>query len=238
MEFVKVCEAMTETVAVGEFEGPLGLLLELVERGKIEVSSISVSHITAKYLERLKALTNRTPEELGEFLSLGARLVYIKSLALLPQASPEEQGEELRLLNLELTEYRRMHAAARWLGRATSGRTWLHPITESLAPHDIPFPNVEVSQLAEAFTRALKRTEPAQRPGIIRRHVSLESVTKRLRHNLEKGRFMLQELLDACSDRLEIIVTFLALLELLRDGTAIVVQAGQFEPIIVEAQHG
>jgi segregation and condensation protein A len=229
---------MTETIAVGQFEGPLGLLLELIERGKIEVSSISVSKVTAKYLERLKTLDARSPEELSEFLGLGARLVYIKSLALLPQESVEEQGEELRKLNLELTEYRRMQLAARWLAQNTHSRTWAHPLTEPLAPRDTPFPSVDMNQISEAFTRALKRTRPAPTFSIIKRHVSLESVTSRLRHNLQNGRFALQELIDGCRDRLEIIVTFLALLELLRDGTARVIQSGQFEPIIIEERHG
>lgn len=225
---------MTHTVAVGEFEGPLGLLLELVERGKIEVSSISVSELTAKYLERLEQLQARSPEELSEFLGLGARLVYIKSLALLPQDSATQQVEELRLLNLELHEYKRMQTAARELSKRTNSRTWLHPLTEKLAPHDLPFPEIELTQLSEALTRALKRTEPARRPGIIKRHLSLEAIVARLRISLGRGRFDLQEAIDACRDRLEIIVTFLALLELLRDGSARVVQGGQFEPIYVE----
>jgi segregation and condensation protein A len=228
---------MTHTVAVGEFEGPLGILLDLVERGRLEVTAISVADITAGYLERIKALDNHSPEELSEFLQLGARLLYIKSLALLPQESAAEQDEEIRQLNLELEEYHRMQVAARELARRGPAHTWQRGTTERLAPNELPLPTIELPQLAEAFTRALRRMEPAPKTGVIRPHLSLETVVQRLRHRLESGSYNLQQLLDDCRDRLEVIVTFLALLELVRDGQARVVQAGQFDPITVEAAH-
>jgi segregation and condensation protein A len=228
---------MTHTVAVGEFEGPLGLLLELVERRKIEVSSISVGELTATYLKQVDALQSRTPEELSEFLVLGARLVYIKSLALLPQDSRLEQGEELRQLNLELDEYKRMQEAARKLSTLSARRTWSHPMTERLATHDLPFPDVNMKQLMEAFTRALARTRPAKPATILKPNISLAVVVDRLRKLLDNGPIQLQPIIDACGDRLEIIVTFLALLEILKNGSARVTQNGQFSSIMVEALH-
>lgn len=225
---------MTHNVAVGEFEGPLGILLDLVERGRLEVTAISVAEITENYLAKVKELEPASPETLSEFLQLGARLLYIKSLALLPQPAADEQTEELRLLNLELEEYSRMQAAARELGRRQSVRTWTRTVMVTLPPSELPLPDLELKQLAEAFTRALKNLEPARPVGIIQRHVSLESVGRRIRHRLERGHFELQELLDDCHNRLEVIVTFLALLELIRAGTARVTQANQFEAINVE----
>lgn len=227
---------MSHTVVVKEFEGPLGLLLELVEGGKLEVTAISVAHVTAQYLARLKQLTV-TPAELGEFLQLGARLLYIKSLALLPQAPHDtEQTDELRQLNRELSDYRRFQAAARELANRAHSGTWERRVTERLAPADLPLPNLELSTLAGAFTAALKRLEPARETKIIPEHISQASIMHRLRARLTSG-FGLQEVLDACRHRLEIIVTFLALLELIRNGDARVTQANQFAPIIVEAAH-
>lgn len=225
---------MTHNVAVGEFEGPLGILLDLVERGRLEVTAISVAEITENYLARIKELGSDSPEALSEFLQLGARLLYIKSLALLPQPASDEQTEELRQLNLELEEYSRIQAAARELGRRGSLRTWHRTATITLPPQELPLPELELTQLAEAFTRTLKRLEPERPIGVIRRHLSLESVSNQIRSRLAQGGFTLQELLDDCRDRLEVIVTFLALLELIRGGTARVTQANQFEPINVE----
>lgn len=227
---------MTHTVAVGEFEGPLGILLELVERNKLEVTSISVAHITKEYLERIKDIRERSPENVSEFLQLGARLMYIKSLALLPQESAAEQVEEIRQLNLELDEYRRFQEAARLLASRAKRQTWERRAVTKLEPHERPLPDVSLVELSEAFTRALKHLEPSRPAGIIRQHVSLESVAKRLRQRLDKG-FQLQTIIDDCRDRMEIVVTFLALLELVRHQEARVTQADQFAPIMVEGVH-
>jgi segregation and condensation protein A len=224
----------THTVAVGEFEGPLGLLLELVERNRLEVTAISVAQITESYLERIRALGDQPPEELSEFLQLGARLLYIKSLALLPAESQTEQGEELTRLSLELEEYRRMQTAARELSRRSSvAESWHRGSTERLEPHELPPPTIDLEQLAAAFSRALRRSEPVRATGIIREHVSLEEMTTRLNERLKNSSFDLKELLDSCRDRAEIIVAFLALLEQIRVGAVRVTQDGQFTPIIV-----
>ena len=226
---------MTHTVAVGEFDGPLGILLDLVERGRMEVTAISVAEVTENYLERVKKLGPVSPETLSEFLQLGARLLYIKSLALLPHESAPEQAEELRQLNLELEEYSRMQTAAAQLGALSRRPAFGRTATVTLPIHELPLPELELPALAEAFTRALKRLEPARPTGVIPRHLSLETVLRRLRQRLSGGNFELQALLDSCANRLEVIVTFLALLELIRGGEARVTQAGQFASITVEA---
>lgn len=228
---------MTHTVAVGQFEGPLGLLLELIERGQIEVSRVSVSAITSRYLARLAEMESQTPEELSEFLELGARLLYIKSLSLLPNSAPSEQGGELEKLNLELAEYRQMQTAAHALAARLPARTWPRSTIERLAPNELPYPDVALPELRDAFARALSRVEPARPSAIIKHHLSQEAVSAKLRRRLGTGGFDLQELIDACHDRLEIIVTFLSLLELLRQGAARVAQVSQFARITVEPTH-
>jgi segregation and condensation protein A len=225
---------MTHTIAVGEFEGPLGILLELVERGKFEVTAISVADITAEYLDRIRTVGDRTPEELSEFLQLGARLLYIKSLALLPKGPAPEQAEELQLLNLELEEYQRMQLAARELSRLAATHTWTRPVTPRLALGDLPMPSIELSQLTEAFQKAMQQMEPQLPTQVIKRRVSLDVLMQRLKSKLATGSFDLAELLASATDRLEIVVFFMALLELIRTGTARVVQTDQFAPITVE----
>jgi len=227
---------MAHTVSVGEFEGPLGILLELVERNKLEVTAISVAKITAKYLERVKALKDQSAEQISEFLQLGARLVYIKSLALLPHESTNEQDQELRQLNLELEEYRRYQSAARQLGRLAATPSWERQVAQQLQPHELPLPNIALSQLTEAFNRTIRSHEPAPPTEIIHRHLNQEKIMLNLRKALATG-FDLQTILDTCHDRLEVIVTFLALLELVREGAASVMQTGQFDVIRVQPVH-
>lgn len=226
---------MTHTVAVGEFEGPLGILLDLVERKKLEVTSISVAEITASYLERISHLEQRSPEDLSEFLALGARLLYVKSLALLPTATDQqEQVEELRRLELELDEYRRIKTAARSLGMRAHQHTWPRTVTERLSPGDLPLPDLQLEQLATAFKKALGRLPAAPQATMARQSVDPAAVMANLRRRLETG-FELDELLARCTNRLEVIVTFVCLLELIREGSARALQDRPFHGISVEA---
>lgn len=225
---------MTHTVAVQEFEGPLGLLIELVERNQLAVTEISVAAITAQYLERIRQLGDQDPDQLSEFLQLGARLLYIKSLALLPRESAIEQAEELAKLNLELDEYRRYQAAARALAQRGSEGSWARPVVSRLAPADLPLPTVTIAELAEAFGRALRRMEPARPEQTLSRHLTQADMAAALRRRLKAGSFTLESLLADLHNRLEVIVTFLAVLELMRDGELQLAQTGQFSPITVE----
>lgn len=225
---------MSHTVAVGEFEGPLGVLLELIERNQLEVSQVSVGSITSDYLKKVRGLVGVSAEDLSEFLQLGARLLYIKSLSLLPQADTDEQTRELEQLSLELAEYRQFQAAAKLLAQRSSSRTWQRPPAPRLMPQDLPLPTLGLEQLAQAFTRALKFAPVAAPSTIIKPHLSIETVTEKLRQLLPTG-FELHTVVERCRDRLEIVVTFLAILELVRSGVARVSQSGQFDPILVEA---
>ena len=227
---------MSHTVAVGEFEGPLGVLLELIEHRQLEVSQVSVGTITSEYLEKVRGLTGVSAEDLAEFLQLGARLLYIKSLSLLPQDDSTEQTRELEQLSLELAEYRRFQAAAKLLVSRSSTRTWQRPAAPPLKASELPMPALGLDQLAEAFTRALKFAPAAAPSATLKQHLSIETITDNLRRLLPAG-FELHTVVERCRDRLEIIVTFLAILELVRAGTARVTQAGQFDPILVEAAH-
>jgi segregation and condensation protein A len=226
---------MSHTVAVGEFEGPLGILLDLVERKKLEVTSISVAEITTGYLERIRDMKEHSPEDLSEFLALGARLLYVKSLALLPPGAEgtDEQAEELRRLGLELEEYRRIKTAARALGARADVHTWTRLITEQLPPGELPVPDVKLPALAEAFTRALGRLPEPPPTAVLRQSVDPAAVMAGLRRRVRSG-FALEAVLQACRSRLEVIVTFICLLELMREGNAKAVQPSQFEDIMVE----
>lgn len=229
---------MTHTVVVNQFEGPLGLLLELVEQGQFEVTSISVARITHDYVEQIKQLTNLSPDEVGEFAGLGARLVYIKSLALLPQAAASEQAEELHQLNLELQDYIAIKQAAATLAQQPHS-VWARPTQPSNhIPKPTQFPAVTLAQLAEACTQALTRIQPVLPTApALTPHISLQAVAGRLKQAIAAGPLPLDDLLRHCTTRLEVIVTFMAALELIHDHTIRVQQSSQFAPITLESVH-
>jgi segregation and condensation protein A len=225
---------MGHTVTTSEFEGPLALLLDLVERRQLEVTEISLATITADYLQQIGQLAEPEADSLSEFLGLGARLVYIKSLALLPRESAAEQADELRQLNLELAEYRRYQQAARELSRLAHGASWPRPVVARLDARERALPDLSLTQLAAAFTNALRQAEPARPQSVLRQPVSQAVVTRRLQQRLARGPLELQEVLDGAADRVEIVVIFLAVLELMKQGVVRVVQTGQFAPVMME----
>jgi segregation and condensation protein A len=227
---------MTPNVIVGSFEGPLSLLLELVERNQLEIASISVADITTQYLERVRSLTSLEPTELSEFLRLGARLVYIKSANILPQGTSRTPDEELRRINLELDEYRAIRVAARALAERSNQRSWERPVGERLPLEEWPWPRLELAQLTTALNQlhesdqnTLKATPE---PDLMRGRLRLSDVIHTLRGRLADG-FELPTRNNI--DRIELIITFLALLELIREGAARASQPQTFSPIQVEA---
>ena len=223
-------------VSAPAFEGPLGLLLELAEKGKVELTAISVSRITADYLARVNAMADLEPEELSDFLRLGSRLLYIKSLTLLPGAD-RSQGEELERLTVELAEYRRYQLAARSLSGMLGSPTWQRNAVTKLPIEDLPLPQLKLDVLMEAFSHALKRAAPLTGSSTIEHGISQESVMKSLKKRLKAGSFELHTILDTATDRFAIIIIFMALLELLKNGEASVIQTSQFSPIMIEAAH-
>ncbi len=201
----------------------------------MEVTSISITMLTQAYLDRIRRLNSHNPEELSEFLQLGCRLIHIKSLALLPQAGSDEQAEELNQLNIELEEYRHYQLAAATLARNSQHRTWQRQSVTKLDVSELPMPNIELGKLQEAFARAVRRAEPISPRGNIPAHLSQAEVTKRITDRLKSGSFELETLLIETKLRIAIIVTFLALLELIKSHAVRVVQQTQFDPIVIEA---
>jgi segregation and condensation protein A len=224
------------SVAINQFEGPLGLLLELVERKQLPITEIAVGAITSEYLESIAKLDGLSAEELSDFLALGARLIYIKSLALLPTVTPDEQSDELRQLEVELGEYRRFVTAAGQLRERAKRPSFARQIQPDLAAEDLPAPNIALSDLAAAFQAALQRVPALPEKRVMSASsLSQADVCARLTARLKTGSFALHELLASLHDRLEVVVTFSAVLELIRSSSVRVTQASQFDAIMVEA---
>jgi segregation and condensation protein A len=227
---------VTPTVTVPNFEGPLGLLLELVEGGKLEVTAIAVGQVTRQYLDRVSGMKNLEREDLAQFLELGARLVYIKSLALLPAGADDEAPlAELRQLNQELAEYRLFQTATGHLrSRLTDGkRSYIRRAVPKLTGVDLPSPEIDLVQLGALFNAALERTKPAPVMTLPSRHYDQAEIGNSLVMQAKAGELVLSRVISACRDRLEIIVTFMAVLELVRSEVVSVRQIGAFGEMIL-----
>jgi len=219
------------------FEGPLELLLALAEREDVDILQVPLASLTDAYLAEIAAIPSPDPNDMVDFLWLAARLLLLKSVRLLP--GEETAAEEEDLLGWEeavrrrLEEYRAYkEMAGELMERASADRFAFPPPPRSLEPGGQEDP-LDVDLLVAAFRDVLGRIPP--RPVVISgRAWTLVEKLELLEARLRGGPLDLRELLLASQDRLEAVVTFVAVLELLRRGAVRVRQRERFGPIRVE----
>ena len=206
------------------FEGPLDLLLYLIKKDELDIYDISIERITKQYLAFIEAFKILDLEVAGEFVVMAANLIYIKSRSLLPAhvQPPEEEAEEddpRWELVRQLVEYKKFKDAAAQLGqREVEQSNMFSRLPESEPAPERPLGDVSVFDLISAFNNVLKRIQ--QREDL--REIFAENFTVSdkidLIMKITAGGVALRftELFANAASRTEIVVTFLALLELIR----------------------
>lgn len=225
------------------FEGPLDLLLELIQREKLAINEISLALVTEGYLSEVKKLEMENgidQEALAEFLVIAAQLMLVKSRALLPQFQLSAE-EELSLGDLErrLQEYARIKELALEL-RAIERRRMPIASREAFLGRPaffFPPPRMRVPMLADAFA-AILRTIPALQEIAeerIKKVISLDEKIREIRASLaSRLERAFSELIKGSKEKVEVIVSFLAILELAKQKTVSLHQEGTFEDIIIK----
>jgi len=217
---------VTETnyqVNLDVFEGPLDLLLRLIEREELDITLISLARVTDQYLGYLAGLRERSAANLADFCVIAAQLLVIKSRVLLPRpasAAPADEDEGDDLVE-RLKEYRRFRQAAEQLGVLESaGRrtyTRLAPLPR-LEPRPQPG-EADVNDLVAALQQALAQRPQQQPVGRVVAPVTVriaERIAAILARIETHGKVRFATLMGSARSRLEVIVTFLALLELIK----------------------
>ena len=236
---------MTTRVQLEIFEGPLDLLLHLIKRNEVSITDIPIATITEQYLATLEVMQTFNLDVAGEFLVMAATLIHIKSRMLLPMADDEEDEEEgtdpRQELVRRLLEYQRYKDVADQLER----RELLtrDVFVRSAAPaEEIPAPGfreVSVFELLTALKRVLDRL-----PKDVVHEVMLEKITVRekmtllLDHLRTQGKILFESLFAEVTTRMEVIVTFLAMLELVKVRAIRIFQEEASGPIQIEAAAG
>jgi segregation and condensation protein A len=233
----------TVTVKLARFEGPLDLLLHLIKRDEINIHDIPIAHITQQYLAYLELMRRLDLDVAGEFLVMAATLMRIKAKMLLPLPSPteeEDEGDPREELVQRLIEYRQFKEAAQTLKLREDERRLLHergmvPTEDDAGP--LPLAPASLFDLLDALNRVMARVpEPAvyEVQGEI---YDVEDKMARIADEVGERRSMsFTELLLRCRARAEMIVTFMALLELIKLGQVVVVQEENFADIRILAR--
>ena len=217
-------------VRLAVFEGPLDLLLHLIEQQQVDIWQVSMAEVAQQYLDFLNSLPSVELEEAGEYLVMAALLVRIKARHLLPsrpvENDPEEEDEEAleAALLARVAEYRRYKEAAAALQQLAAARARHYsravvPAAASAPPAGPP-PGLSADKLAAAWAVLEQRRPPAPAPPPVPRRINLRSAMGRLLQALRRagGRLSFRRLLAKRSSRWDWIVAFLALLELVRLG--------------------
>lgn len=233
---------MAYTVRVESFQGPLDLLLKLVEANEMEITKVSLMNVTEPFVQHVRENQGKIPpEDLADFLVVAAKLVYLKSKALLPSLSDPslEEGPDLET---QLRMYKAFVEAAERLGQmAKNGQQSFSRIKrpiKDLAMGFVAPKDVTASVLQDAFQRVIRRLEPiAYLPkAAIERVVSLEEKLTELGERVRKVmRVSFHRFLAESQSRAEMIVSFLALLELIKQRSVKVKQENLFHDIHLEA---
>jgi segregation and condensation protein A len=228
------------TLALPVFEGPLALLLHLIESRQLDVMTVPLAEVADAYVGHLA----RHPVDaanLSEFVAIAAQLIYLKSrrllptepLPALPDGSDEVDEEELRR---RLVEYRVLRDAAAQLGeRDGVSPTMRREPRESDLP-EAPVEPMSASVLAAALETLAAIPEPvAPPPAVVPREITIGQQIAVLREALAGGgRVLLQTILARCRTRTEAAITFLATLELVRRRQVSAEQHDLFGPIVIE----
>lgn len=239
-----ITERIEYTFQTGSFEGPLDLLLRLIEREELDITTIALAQVADQYLAHVRAIEHPNPSALSAFLVLAARLVLIKSRALLPRpAAPKIAGESVdegEELVRQLKEYQRFKQAASLL--RTLHESGLRTFTRTAPPPLPQFPPPEkldntLNDMLAAIQRRLQLMLPLEEPTVAvptAKAITVPEMAARITGRLAGQPWLdFEDLLSTVTTRVEIVVALWTVLELLKRRAIIVEQHALFGRIAI-----
>ena len=229
------------TFKTEKFEGPLDILLKLIEDKKLEITEISLAQVAGQFLEYLENCQSISPAVLADFLVIASRLILIKSRALLPTLEiTDDEEENIEDLKRQLQEYKKFKELAKSLSRMAKKKyiSYSRPAYFSFQSVFYPPRNVGKKDIYKSFSRFLSKLPEPEKIAeqVIREVVSLEDKIKQIKESLkERAEFAFEKMLNKNSSSEETIVSFLAVLELVRQQIVDVHQDKIFQEIILKA---
>ena len=222
------------------FEGPLDLLLYLIRRQNIDILDIPIAEITKQYVQYIELMKNMQLELAGEYLLMAAMLAEIKSRMLLPRPESHEEEEEDPRAELvrRLQEYERYKKAADDISELPRLERDVFVATAEAPERKVvtKLPDVTLKELLLAFHDVLKRAEMFSNLHMQREPLSVRQRMTEILSRVKAGKFSgFGDLFDPEEGRMGVAVTFIAILELLRESMIEVVQSDAYAPLHVRA---
>ncbi len=229
------------TVTTQHFSGPLDLLLDLIEKRKLHISDVSLAEVSESFLQYLKEVEELPKDEAAEFLVTASTLMLIKSVSLLPGLQlTEEETESMESLERRLQILARVREGALILEKCFGINPIYLPVTAPprtpifFLPHDATLP--QLIEAMKALLASFPKHEQLNKV-VIKKIISMEevigSLLQRVKHALSLS---FNDFVGDKKEKMDVIVSFLGMLELIKQGTIAVRQEGHFSDIHMESQ--
>lgn len=231
---------MAVSYKLEQFEGPLDVLLRLIEDEKLTITDVSLAQVTEQFMKYLQQVEQRYPEELADFLVVATRLLLLKSQALLPYLVIEEE-EDPNQLTRQLKIYKAYVDAMKYVEARLNAKAFLYQrsssLLSSIGPVFAPPPNTSMDTLRQVYEDILNDLAPVVRipKAAIEKVVSLREKICHITDLIEKeAQLSFKRMLSTAESKTEVVVTFLALLELVKQRVVCVSQDKPFSDIVIQ----
>ena len=234
---------MVYRIKIEKFEGPLDLLLDLIEKEKMDITEVSLSKVADQYLAYIEQADVIDPSNLADFLSVAAKLILLKSKALLPELEIDDEDEEsIEDLKYRLQEYKRFKDAAAEISVYETNRRKLFSrksfekyfVKKEISTEDY-LNDISLFDLLLALKKALDNMPKITEHQVTRIDVTIEQQTEFILEKFTSNKAILfSELIKKIQEKIVIIVTFMALLDLINKKQLTVKQSKNFDDIRIK----
>ncbi|MEA1963219.1 MAG: segregation/condensation protein A [Patescibacteria group bacterium] len=229
-------------IKLEKFEGPLALLLQLIEKEEMDVTEVSLANVADQYVSYIREAGNIIPEEMADFLVVAARLLLIKSKALLPYLYQEEE-EEIQDFEDQLKMYQEFLAATKKIEsilgkkRFMFAREFNRKAALSQTNSFSPPKNIKAKDIKNVFSDLLFCLLPEEKleEETLDHKINIEDKIISIQNGLlNRIKMSFDNIMAEAKNKTEIVVSFLAILELMRQREIMLKQDGLFKEIIIE----
>jgi segregation and condensation protein A len=229
-----------QSVKLTQFEGPLDLLLSLIEQRQLDITQIALAEVTEQFLQYLKQLEKIDPTSLADYLSIAAKLLVIKSKAILPTLELETEEEDAGFdLEAKLLLYKQFKEVGKYLKILDNKRkqSFTRSLTFEQKISFYPDPAITAKELHKSILTVLSGLKEldALPKAKLKEAISIQEKIDHLRNQLSgKIETKLSDLLKSAKNKGEVIITFLALLELIKQKIFVADQEALFADVIIK----
>lgn len=228
---------MVFQVKVDQFEGPLDLLLSLIEERKMDITKMSLAVVADDFLDYIRMSQEVSLAHLADFLTVASKMILIKSRALLPTLElTKEEETEIDDLEAQLAEYKKFKEASGEIGKLAMAGKYCYSRENSVASVGFFYPpeNLSVEDLRENFLSIVETIPVVEKmeEEIVRDVITLEEKMNELQNTLrQRLEISFKELTASAEDKVDVIVAFLAMLEMVKQRIVEVTQEELFSEI-------